>query len=48
MTFNPYLYQRKNDPLYPLLTYNTLIKKDIQNFGHLLVKEKLGPPIFNC
>jgi hypothetical protein len=48
INFNPYLHQAKSHPLYPLLSYNTLVKKDIHNFGSLLVKEKLGPPMFEC
>ena len=48
IVFNPYLVQNKKHPLYPLISYNHLVKKDIEFFGHLLVKNKLGPPLLNC
>jgi hypothetical protein len=48
LTFNPFLFQTSNDPLYPLISYNQLVRRDIDNFGSLLVKHKLGPPIFRC
>lgn len=48
VTFNPFLFQTKNDRLYPLLSYNEIVKKDIDNFGSLIIKHKLSPPIFRC
>jgi len=48
LIFNPYLNQNNKHPLFPLLSYNQIVKKDIDSFGNLLVKHKLGPPILNC
>lgn len=48
LIFNPYLQQNKKHPLYPLIGYNQLVKKDIEAFGQLLIKHKLGPPIKGC
>ena len=48
LVFNPYLNQNKKHPLHPLISYSHLVKKDIESFGHLLVKNKLGPPALDC
>lgn len=48
LTFNPYLDQNIKHPLYPLISYNQTVQKDIDAFGSLLVKNKLGPPLLNC
>lgn len=48
LIFNPYLNQNKKHPLHSLISFNHLVRKDIESFGHLIVKNKLGPPIFNC